>query len=239
MKSLFKIFVIQIFILFFCNQLMAGEENEFYDSQAFREINSGCKNMGRSDLRCAPLSNDRFNDVTLEGSWLAGASFRGSELQRANLKHVKAERSSFRWANLKGTDLSHSNFTGALFYGVNLKDVKAFEANFDKVTGLTNEDKAYLREQGAIKVPEDLTDEEFEQERLQVEEECRCIMREWVDYLCTPIIYPIKKLEEFVQLPLSLFIKGIECLLSPALYPIKALDDLIFRAFSHSKKTKI
>lgn len=235
MKNLFKMFVVQMILLLFYNQLIA-EGCYLYDIQAFNEINSGCKQMGKSDLRYAPLNNDRFNDVNLKKSWLIGASFRESELKRANLKKVKAATASFRWADLEDANLSHGNFSKGLFFGVNLKGVKAFDANFAGVRGLTNEDKDYLNKQLAINVPDHLTEEEFELERLQVELECRNRIKEWIDYLGTPIRYSGKKLETFAQLPLTIFIKGVELLMLPVYYPLTAINDLGMRIFRGKKE---
>lgn len=236
MQKLFKMFLVQLFILSISNQLIA-EDCYLYDTKAFNEIDSGCKQMRRSDLQYAPLNNDRFNDVILEGSWLTGASFRESELKRANLKKVKAQGASFRWADLEDADLSHGNFSKGLFFGVNLKGVKAFDSNFAGVRGLTNEDKDYLNEQQAINVPDHLTKEEFELERLQVELECRNRIKEWIDYLGTPIRYSGKKLEVLAQVPLSIFIKSVELLMLPVYYPLTAINDLGMRIFQGKRNT--
>ncbi len=159
MKSLFKIFfVLQMFFLFFCNQLItAPAKYEVYDEQDFEDITFGCRNMRRSDLRYAPLGNIKFSDgLNLERSWLGGASFKSSRLRNATLKKVNAVRASFREANLESADLSHGNFTEALFWNANLKDIKAEKAIFYRAKGLTNEQKQYLRNHGALKVPLDI-----------------------------------------------------------------------------------
>ena len=159
MKSLFKIFfVLQMFFLFFCNQLItAPAKYEVYDEQDFEDITFGCRNMRRSDLRYAPLGNIKFpNGLNLENSWLTGTSFKASRLRNAILKKVNAVWASFRKADLEGADLSHGNFTGALFWDANLKDIKAEGSIFYRAKGLTNEQKQYLRDHGALKVPLDI-----------------------------------------------------------------------------------
>ncbi|MFC1894581.1 hypothetical protein ACFLYH_01380 [Candidatus Dependentiae bacterium] len=63
--------------------------------------------------------------------------------------------------------------------------------NLDKFTGLTNDQKKYLRENGAINVSKDLTDEEFEAEKKLVEEELISRIDEFLDKIFSPILKPI------------------------------------------------
>ena len=75
-------------------------------------------------------------------------------------------RTNYRDANLEDKDLSRRNFTEALFWGANLKNTKVKGAIFYRAKGLTNEQKQYLRDHGALKVPLDIIyePEEYDKE---------------------------------------------------------------------------
>lgn len=184
MKRSFKIFVVILIFIFFIL-----DHNLFsYKQEDLDKIRSGSCFMMFADLNYAPLMKWNLNNVNLSNAWVMGASFRKSSLKGACLYNVKAVDSSFRWADLEGADLREGNFREALFFGANLKDTRVKNAGFRNVRGLTNEQKKYLRENGALYVPADLTPEEFEKERLQVEAEIKSSWGYKIDKLIDRVI---------------------------------------------------
>lgn len=184
MKRSFKIFVvISIFIFFLLEHSLFSYKQEDLD-----KIRSGSCFMMFADLNYAPLMRWNLNNVNLSNAWVMGASFRKSSLKNAWLYNAKAVEASFHWADLEGADLREGNFRDALFYGANLKVAKVKDAGFRNVRGLTNEQKKYLRENGALYVPADLTPEEFEKERLQVEEEIKSSWAYKIDKMIDKVV---------------------------------------------------
>ena len=88
------------------------------------------------------------------------------EKKRAS-KNYENDRLPFK--NFSNMDLSNANFKNArldfaIFYKTILTDAIVEVADFKNAKCLTNEQKKYLRENGAKNVPPDLTEEEYEKE---------------------------------------------------------------------------
>ncbi len=93
------------------------------------------------DLECADLNNKRLSDI----------EFHRSNLTDANLQYAKLHSCDFKKTNLTGTDFSYAYFSPFTY----IREASIVEgANFYNATGLSNSDKEFLRENGAINVPE-------------------------------------------------------------------------------------
>ncbi|MCK4651093.1 pentapeptide repeat-containing protein [Candidatus Babeliales bacterium] len=139
-----KIFFIFVLIIYLC-----GGSAYTYDINALEEATSGSKYLRYSHLSGAPLRRMFLWHVDLSHSDLSYARLSGAELPYTDLYRV----------NLSHADLSH-----ALLVRIKLHETKVEGANFYGAIGLTNVKKKYLREHGAINVPEDRPEEEKEME---------------------------------------------------------------------------
>jgi len=102
-----------------------------------------------ADLRGANLDHVTLNNASLDGADLRGA----------NLSHAKFSHASLRDVNLSGANLSHAilhraSLSGADLSGADLSEAQmpasAQNARFSNVVGLSEEQKLYLQQRGAI-----------------------------------------------------------------------------------------
>ncbi len=223
MNCSLKIFIFTISLLCFSNLTLNCEPDPYYEENPykidepfsrkdFEALLKGSKKMQYSNLLAASCNKRKFpEEVDLSYSALHGASFRESSLKKVKLIEVGAWLTSFRWADLEDADLSRGDFTNAHFFGANLNGIIATEANFKNATGLTNEIKAILREQEAKNVPEDLTEEEFEKERMRVHRLSSSRIGEILEYIMYPFFYPvIKGCEIFLKCTAIPVINGVD-----------------------------
>lgn len=129
-------------------QLMSGYAYA-YNSEDLKKAKSYCINLIGANLIGAYLEDICLEEVHLEGALLTGAC-----LKRANLF----------FADLSHADLSHADLSHSFLVRIKLHETKVDGTNFYGTIGLTNAKKKYLREHGAINVPEDRSDEEKEME---------------------------------------------------------------------------
>lgn len=93
------------------------------------------------DLEGADLSNKLLSRI----------EFHRSNLTDANLQNAKLYACDFKKTNLTRADFSYADFSFFIY----LTKASIVEgANFYNATGLSNSDKEFLRENGAINVPE-------------------------------------------------------------------------------------
>ncbi|MBN2478663.1 MAG: pentapeptide repeat-containing protein [Parachlamydiales bacterium] len=150
------------------------------------------------DLRLKNLQFTNFTSCVLQGTLLSHsncdeASFRSANLEGAIAIKTSFRYASFRWAHLENADFTNADFYHAYFYGSDLSGAIVEGANFEKATGLTNEQKKYLRAHGAKNVPKDLTSEEFEEETKRIEEELKSPLLDWIDNIIDRIFCCRKK----------------------------------------------
>ena len=145
-----------------------------YDDDALDSARCGCRNLIRAELTYAPLYNrclinrkmqnaylisTMFNKSNLRKSDLShaiawGADFKDAKMQKTILYNIKANCAFFENANLTNANMREGNFSYAKFTKDTIfNNTKVENANFAHCKGLTNEQKEYLRANGAINVP--------------------------------------------------------------------------------------
>ncbi|MBD3231105.1 hypothetical protein GF322_00425 [Candidatus Dependentiae bacterium] len=151
MKSVTKNLIWFIFLLCTINKTSSYNNDDLLQIQYY-----GYKIAPMIDLCFAPLNNENLNGTDFGAAWLINATFENSSLKKADLRKVYAPGANFINTNLERSDISGGIFYRASFHGANLKDTKVKGANFQFARGLTNQQKEYLREYGAINVPVDI-----------------------------------------------------------------------------------
>lgn len=111
--------------------------------------------LRRSKLHHANLSEanlDRANltYASLKGTNLSGADLTRVDLSGGNLSDADLSNALLRHVNLNGTNLSNANLSGANLFGTNLSRAKVKGTYFSKNSGLSEEMKLELEQQGAI-----------------------------------------------------------------------------------------
>ena len=91
------------------------------------------------------LSGVDLRNTNLEGANLSGAILNGANLSGCELQNV-----DFRGANLEAANLKRSDFHGANMSGASLNGAWVQGADFLSVRGLTEEQRKYLKDNGAI-----------------------------------------------------------------------------------------
>ena len=89
------------------------------------------------------FNKDDWEDARGGKKGLTNVDLQGAELQNRDLTNTVLTSAKLQDAKLQGADLSGTNLTGAIVTGADFKDVK----------GLTVEQKTYLKQNGAINVP--------------------------------------------------------------------------------------
>ncbi len=132
-----------------------------------------------STLSEVNFSYSRLNVCDFSFTQCQKTIFKNTSLNLAEFMYTNCHKANFNNASLVNASLWHGNFTGADFTNANLEDAIMFfckigiegedktivtGTNFKNVWGLTNIQKKYLKEHGAINVPEDYDEEkEFEE----------------------------------------------------------------------------
>ncbi len=121
-------------------------------------VTSICHDFSEAYLWGADLGRGNFKeanffkaDLRNIGAWqtiLAYANF-----TEADLNEAQAEEANFTGAKFIRTDMSGGNFRGANFKDAVFEDAIVEGANFAGARGLTNEQKQYLVQHGAVNVP--------------------------------------------------------------------------------------
>jgi hypothetical protein len=115
------------------------------------EIENRKKRRGYGQIT---LRNKNFTEACLCHMALEDISFYKANLHKANLQNTTISDCDFEKANLTNADFSWSEF----YWNNNLTKAKSVKgADFYKVKGLSNKTKDFLREHGAINVPENTT----------------------------------------------------------------------------------
>jgi uncharacterized protein YjbI with pentapeptide repeats len=96
-------------------------------------------------LRCATLSDANLSHANLSRADLSHSDFSHSNLDGADLSYV-----FLRHVDLRDANLSHANLRGANLFGTNLSQANVKEALFGKNSGLSEETKLALEQQGAV-----------------------------------------------------------------------------------------
>lgn len=171
-----------ISIMFLNTASKAGYDPFAESNQNTRLLMFGQKSMRYADVSYSALINFNLTKVNLTGSNLTASYFFRSNLEEACLQKVHAKYAKFSKAYLKNADLSYGKFCYGHFFDVNLEGAIVTGANFSDAIGLTNKQKQYLRENGAIDVPQDLTEEESLKEKLKIENSFSARLERGIDF---------------------------------------------------------
>lgn len=158
--------------------LFAGDE---YRNKTFTKYD----NFFRSSFFIEDFSGSYFNDINFSESKARYSDFFYARCRKTNFYKTNLSNSEFRFSDCRGAIFRESilvkvwlwngDYRGADFTNANLKDSIVFDwkigfdgeektivegTNFEGVWGLTNIQKQYLRENGAINVPEDCDEKE-------------------------------------------------------------------------------
>ena len=96
-------------------------------------------------LRCATLSAANLSEVNLSRADLSHSDLSHGNLDGADLSYV-----FLRHVDLRDANLSHANLEGANLFGTNLSHANVKGALFGKNSGLSEETKLALEQQGAV-----------------------------------------------------------------------------------------
>ncbi|MCK4651225.1 pentapeptide repeat-containing protein, partial [Candidatus Babeliales bacterium] len=170
-----------IFLFCFVNVFAEGEyENKIYFfGEKFSHRIFVTESFCYSTLSEVDFSLSRLNHCDFSFTQCEKTIFTDTCLYRTRFMYANCHKAKFNNSSLVNAWLWHGNYTGADFTNANLKDAAMFfckigtegedktivtGANFKNVWGLTNIQKKYLKEHGAINVPEDCDEEkEFEE----------------------------------------------------------------------------
>lgn len=121
----------------------------------WRPLRRGAKipyiDMPNKDLRGAIVA-DNLGRMLAESN-LAGSNLTGANLSNAILFEANLTDTTFTHANLSNAYLNYATLTNATFINANLSKASVYKANFSGAKGLTADQKAYVRSQGALNVP--------------------------------------------------------------------------------------
>lgn len=122
-------------------------------------------NLSKANLKNCQLRHTNLNHANLSGANLIGANLTHASLIHADLSRADLSRADLSHGNLSGTDLrnavlrhvnlnsvnlSHADLTGAKLFGTNLSGVNLQGTQFGNNSGLSEEMKRQLEQQGAI-----------------------------------------------------------------------------------------
>ena len=119
-----------------------------YDNDAMDKIMNCEWDLSFQDLYGIPLGGRNLNRMTFSYAYMRRAFFKKSTFYKATFYHA-----DLRDADLTDTDLTGANFQDAKMHGVKLDGAKVTGASFKGAKRLTNEQKKYLEDNGAINVP--------------------------------------------------------------------------------------
>ncbi|KKP24380.1 MAG: Pentapeptide repeat protein [candidate division TM6 bacterium GW2011_GWF2_28_16] len=138
---------------------------EDFSGAWFHDINCSNSSFCYCDFFSSKFTKSNFTNSDLRYSRFCGAQCYNVIFNNANLKV-----SWFLNCDLTKSDFSNSKLNNSAMFDSNIimqgEDRTIVDnADFDGVIGLTNAQKKYLRESGAINVPDDLTDDQFKKEK--------------------------------------------------------------------------
>lgn len=148
--------------------------------------NSGicCNNFEESILLNVNFTNanqkyTNYNGATiinsiLENTNLEGVEFIAAKFLKSNLKKVRLKNTNLSFVVFENVNLDGADFTHALMLDVTFKNVEVKNANLKNARCLTNDQKEFLRKNGAINVPSNLSDEELKKEIKRATKKCSC-----------------------------------------------------------------
>ena len=107
------------------------------------------------------LKKVESGDINLIGTDLIGANLSGKILYWRRFNYAHLNHTRFWHAYLWHSDFSNAHLDNAIFedaemIGTIFKNTTAQDADFKNAKGLTNAQKKYLREHGALNVPPDI-----------------------------------------------------------------------------------
>ena len=145
------LFIISFFFIF--NKFI------FAYNQDFEKIQNGQFILPYARLSCECLRFYNLNNAYFPCSFFCCTDFQGASLANANLRY-----SDFYGADLEETNLTSACLKRSILLNVKLRNSLVKKTDFTDVIGLTNTQKDYLKKNGAINVPKNLTPEEFKHE---------------------------------------------------------------------------
>lgn len=138
-----------------------------------REATLQKTNLRRAFLQEADLRGANLEEAQLPKADLLGANLEGAKLQKANLEGAKLQKAdlskatltsanlkgaNLQWVKLNDTDLSGADLTGAHFWRANPEKASSLVGtNLQNVEGLSKEQQAMCKKQGAIINEESVT----------------------------------------------------------------------------------
>lgn len=114
-----------------------------------REIDWQGAHLRAINLRGADLTDADLSEAQLSGANLSGADLSGAYLEGVNLSGSLGTNASFALGNLIGADLRQADLRGCNWSQAHFRDAQVAGADFRDGVGLTEEQIAYLRDQGA------------------------------------------------------------------------------------------
>lgn len=144
------LFCLITFVVFFFSNSFSYNENDLKKAKKgnfWGTTYLSCANLSHANLSYQRMSHFHLWNAKLYNANLYSANLYSSDLEEADLSYACLE-----YAHLEETRLA----------GVNLTEAKVNGADFKNAIGLTNAQKKYLRENGAINVPPDI-DENIQQ----------------------------------------------------------------------------
>ncbi|KKP23855.1 MAG: Pentapeptide repeat protein [candidate division TM6 bacterium GW2011_GWF2_28_16] len=173
-----------------------------------------CTSFNRSILKQAKFfkanaNNATFIDAHLESANLTGGFFRRAYFTGAYLNNVVAyvlvEKkgkifeycANFIKADFTGADLTGAVFKKAYLSRANFDGAIVKDLDLEGAVGLTNEQKQYMRDNGAINVPADLTEQEFKEEWLAIKKKYHSTLKTIFDNSLGLLLLPLAKIVNF------------------------------------------
>lgn len=162
-KRLFMLIILIVFLLI-PNYSFSYDEGDYKSAMEYCGVfDLNGADLSYANLWLANFAHTDLSEANLELACLINADLNQSNLTEADLSYANCTGADFSQANLEeayllGTDLEDTDLTGANFKNAYLKNVrlkgtKVKDANFEGAKGLTNKQRQYLRENGAINVP--------------------------------------------------------------------------------------
>lgn len=115
-----------------------------------RNIQLSYSKLHHTNLSSANLDRANLIQASLKDANLSGADLTRVDLSNANLKGTDLSNAVLRHVNLNGANLSNANLRGANLFGTNLSRAQVTGAHFSNNSGLSEDMKLELEQQGAI-----------------------------------------------------------------------------------------
>lgn len=135
-------------------QLQDTETEDFFELARLLDLDP-IRDFAGADLSSTNLENGNLAEANLCEADLSGANLSNANLSRANLSFADLSGSNLRYsnlseANLSGANLAQADFSEANLYKVDFRDANLAGAIFSNNRGISEEEKAKLRQKGVF-----------------------------------------------------------------------------------------